>query len=154
MSEYTPDAQSLSRGYEITDVRPRPLFFSALLLSLAVALVCVFLTWFFGLLEFRAKRRDPVLSPLVVKREEDVSRGATRPQLLQTNPADDLARMRSGEDRALNGYRWIDKKNGVVQVPIDRAMDLLVDEGLPETTAEVPLVEPDEEREGKREEPR
>ena len=152
MSEHTPDAaspiqESLSRGYEITDVRSRPLLLSALVLAVAVALVCVFLNWFFGRLEGRAERHDPELSPLIGVQSPP-------PPRLQTDPANDLARMRAAEDRALAGYRWIDKQRGVVQLPIDRAMDLLVEQGLPETKAEVPLVEPDEEREGKREEPR
>lgn len=147
MSEHTPDAQSQTRGYEITDVRGRPLFFSALLLALAVALVCAFLIWFMHRLEGSAKRHDQQLSPLIGNQSPP-------PPRLQTDPANDLARMRAAEDRALAGYRWIDKERGVVQLPIDRAMDLLVEEGLPEAKAEVPLVEPDEEREGKREEPR
>jgi hypothetical protein len=152
MSEHTPDAasrdqESSSRGYEITDVRPRPLIFSALLLALAVALVCVFLIWFFGLLEGSAKRHDPQLSPLIGAQSPP-------PPRLQTDPSNDLDRMRAAEDRALTGYRWIDKERGVVQLPVDRAMDLLLEEGLPETKPEVPLVEPDDESAGKTEEPR
>lgn len=141
MSEHTPDAapssQSLERGYEVVDVRAKSLVFSAIGLTAAVALVCVFLIWFFDLLENRAQRRDPRLSPLVGAQSPP-------PPRLQTNPADDLARLRAAEERALSGYRWIDKERGVIQLPVERAMELLLEEGLPETSAEVPRVEPAE----------
>ena len=33
--------------------------------------------------------------------------------------------------RLLNSYGWVDPKAGVVRIPIDRAMDLLLQKGLP-----------------------
>jgi hypothetical protein len=39
------------------------------------------------------------------------------------------------EQRAqLNSYGWIDQSNGVVRIPIERAMDLLAQRGLPTRT--------------------
>jgi hypothetical protein len=35
----------------------------------------------------------------------------------------------------LQGYHWVDQKAGVVQIPIERAMDLLAQRGLPARTA-------------------
>lgn len=142
MSEHTPDAQppaeeSLARGYEVVDVRSGPLVLSATVLAAAVAVVLALLSWFIGWLETGAKRHDPALSPLIGSQLPPEPR-------LQTAPADDLARMRAAEHRALESYRWIDKKEGIVQLPIDRAMDLLLEQGLPETSAEVPRVEPAE----------
>ncbi|HWB12025.1 MAG TPA: hypothetical protein VG826_22560 [Pirellulales bacterium] len=127
----TPELASSSAKHETTDVRSTPLVFSALVLAVAVALVCVFLIWFFGRLENHARRHDPRLSPLVGSQTPPAPR-------LQTSPASDLARMREAEDQALHRYRWIDKERGTVQLPIDRAMALLLEEGLPETKAETP----------------
>ena len=31
----------------------------------------------------------------------------------------------------LNGYGWVDKANGVVHIPIERAMQLTLERGLP-----------------------
>ena len=132
----TPSPQSLQAKHETSDVRSMPLVYSALALAAAVALVCVFLIWFFDRLEVRAERHDPKLSPLVGDQTPPVG------PRLQEQPANDLARMRAAEDRALDRYRWIDKERGVVQLPIDRAMDLLLEQGLPKTSAEVPGVEP------------
>src|SRR5487761_1069634 len=127
----TPSAASMAARHEKTDVQSKPLMLFALALALVVSLACVFLIWLFDVLEGEAKRHDPRLSPLVG--------GQTPPEpRLQTSPANDLARMRAAENRALTGYRWIDKQRGVVQLPIDRAIELLLDQGLPETAAEVP----------------
>ncbi len=39
-----------------------------------------------------------------------------------------MSRLRSEQLEKINGYRWIDKENGVVAIPIDRAMELTVQE--------------------------
>ena len=39
--------------------------------------------------------------------------------------------MRAAEDKILNGYGWVDQAHGVVRVPIDRAIDMLAQRGLP-----------------------
>jgi hypothetical protein len=61
-----------------------------------------------------------------------------------------LRHLREAEDRALHQYRWLDKERGVAQLPIDRAISLLLDEGLPETKAEVQSTVAPDEREAER----
>jgi hypothetical protein len=50
---------------------------------------------------------------------------------LQVNAPKDLADYLSQQQHALDTYGWVDQKAGVVRIPIDRAMDLLVQKGLP-----------------------
>lgn len=50
---------------------------------------------------------------------------------LQLVPAEDLHKFREQEDAELNTYGWIDRTAGVVRIPIARAMDLLLERGLP-----------------------
>jgi hypothetical protein len=50
-------------------------------------------------------------------------------------PAGHLREFRAAEDAVLNGYAWVDKENGIARVPIDRAMELVVEKGLPHWTA-------------------
>jgi hypothetical protein len=38
---------------------------------------------------------------------------------------------RAGEKRELEGYGWVDRQNGVVRIPVERAMTLLLERGLP-----------------------
>jgi hypothetical protein len=53
-----------------------------------------------------------------------------QPQL-QLNPHDDLVSLRAREDMVLNGYGWVDRTNGVVRIPVERAIELLAQRGLP-----------------------
>lgn len=49
----------------------------------------------------------------------------TGPQL-QPDPPADMAAFRAEEEAALNRWAWTDEVNGVAQIPIDKAMELLV----------------------------
>jgi hypothetical protein len=42
-----------------------------------------------------------------------------------------LQQYRAAEDKVLNGYQWADQAKGQVKIPIDRAIDMLVQKGLP-----------------------
>jgi hypothetical protein len=51
--------------------------------------------------------------------------------VLQVTPAQDLHQYLDQQDAVLNSYGWVDQKAGVVRIPIDRAMNLLLQKGLP-----------------------
>jgi hypothetical protein len=42
-----------------------------------------------------------------------------------------MARLRAEHEAALRSYGWVDREAGVVRVPIDVAMKLVLEEGLP-----------------------
>ncbi len=46
-------------------------------------------------------------------------------------PAADFAELRAREDEELKSYAWIDRKSGIVRIPIERAMELILQRGLP-----------------------
>ena len=50
---------------------------------------------------------------------------------LQHQPFQDIFMLRQSESARLGGYGWIDKEGGVARIPIDRAMELTVQRGLP-----------------------
>ena len=50
---------------------------------------------------------------------------------LQVNAPEDLKKLHEQEDSVLNSYGWVDKQNGIVRIPIGRAIDLLIERGLP-----------------------
>lgn len=54
---------------------------------------------------------------------------------LQTEAPQDLAKYREKQGHLLHSYGWVDQKDGVVRIPIKRAMDLLIQRGLPVQTA-------------------
>jgi hypothetical protein len=49
---------------------------------------------------------------------------------LQTDPQDDMQRLREHEDEWLNTYHWIDRQKGIVHIPIDESMKKLARAGL------------------------
>lgn len=59
---------------------------------------------------------------------------------LQTDPFADLAALRAAEDETLEGWAWTDEGAGLARVPVERAMELLLEErpaaGRPEGDAE------------------
>jgi len=59
---------------------------------------------------------------------------------LQIKGAVDLANLRAAEEADLDSYGWIDRNSGTVRIPIDRAMQLLLERGLPDVgTGQTPL---------------
>jgi hypothetical protein len=53
------------------------------------------------------------------------------PRLQMDDGNQDLADMHQKEDLLLDHYTWVNKEQGVVRIPIDRAMQLIVEKGLP-----------------------
>jgi hypothetical protein len=113
--------------HETSDVNIRAILgFGAALV--AVAVVVHFIIWlmflYFGAREGRGEARH---FPLAATEQ---NRLPPEPRL-QTNPRQDLIDLRAGEDALLNGYSWVDKNQGIVRIPIDEAMKLTVQRGLP-----------------------
>jgi hypothetical protein len=98
-------------------------------LGLLVILVLTLLAMrvMFDQLLAREVAQDPQPSPLVDPR---LPRLPPAPRL-QTAPERELRQMRDEEDELLRSYGWVDREAGRVRIPIDRAMDLLAERGLP-----------------------
>lgn len=59
-----------------------------------------------------------------------------RPQIppeprVESQPWQQLLSVRAREDHVLHSYAWVDKKEGTVRIPVDQAMDELLQKGLP-----------------------
>ena len=50
---------------------------------------------------------------------------------LQTQPFRDLYNLRHAEDDRLGSYGWVDQDGGIARIPIDRAMDVMLEKGFP-----------------------
>ena len=98
---------------------------------LAVVTVASFgASWLFyrGLSSYERKALDRAPSPL---REAAAPRSPAGP-LLQTSPETELAAFRRAEQAKLNGWGWVDRAHAVAQVPVERAIDAVAAEGLPD----------------------
>jgi hypothetical protein len=119
-------AQVAAGNYERTDFSARGvLIFAAGLIvmtGLSALLVAVFMHYWTVLYPLRLTRplwQDP--------------RRAPAPRL-QTSPSIDLETLRKQDEGMLHQYGWIDREAGVVRIPIERAMELVVQRGLPVRT--------------------
>ena len=50
---------------------------------------------------------------------------------LQLAPREDLTALLAREETELTSFGWIDRTNGIVRIPIDHAIDLVLQRGLP-----------------------
>jgi len=57
---------------------------------------------------------------------------------LEVTPVIDLKAFHAANDQLLNTYCWVDQQKGIVRLPIDRAIDLLAQKGLPSRTQQPP----------------
>ena len=71
----------------------------------------------------------------------DVQPATPAPENVQTlprldpNQAKSLAELRADERRLLTSYEWLDEQQGLARIPIDRAIEIIAEQGLPETGA-------------------
>ena len=98
-----------------------------LVVTVLVAVGLVYLTH--GLVAFES-RRDPPPPPLA----EAPGRLPPEPRL-QTQPFADIRAQHEREQHILHEYGWVDEKAGSVRIPIDRAMELTLERGLPVESA-------------------
>ncbi|HVV61500.1 MAG TPA: hypothetical protein VHD14_07060 [Pseudolabrys sp.] len=103
--------------YERSDADPR--LVGAIAAGLAVFLVCV--PFLLLALYPGAERRGRIEASLPVP---------PQPRL-QVDPKADLAQLRAREDARLSTYGWTDRDRKIAHIPIDRAMALIVQRGLP-----------------------
>jgi hypothetical protein len=124
MSEPHKGPENPRRGYEDSDVSVGRLFaFAAGVVGLVLlgVLGSAFVFHFF----VQHTPMGPPASPF-----ED-SRAMPPDVRLQTEAPVDLKQYRADQEKILGGYGWVDPKAGVVRIPVDRAMDLLLQKGYP-----------------------
>ena len=119
-------------GHEESDVNVRAIFgFGAGLTGLGLVVALVVWALFAYLTREANQASGGRAYPLAAGQGEHLP---PEPRL-QTTPREDLKALRSAEDELLNGYSWVDRNAGVVRIPIDQAMRLTLQRGLPSRTA-------------------
>ena len=115
---------SQSHGYEKTDASPRGLMYFAAVIAAILAITAAMMVWL-----FRHYQRTETAGSFVARPFEAVA--APPPPRIQPDPRVDMRSYAESQEKLLNTYGWIDRQNGVVRLPIDRAMELLLERGLP-----------------------
>jgi hypothetical protein len=118
-------------GYETTDAHTGLIWIVAVVLVICVALSVFVTDLTFRFLHHRdaaAQQRNEI--ERVTQSVSGTQTKFPEPRL-QVAPQLDLAEMRAREETELRSYGWVDQKAGVVRLPIDRAMELMVQRRLP-----------------------
>ena len=108
------------------DVDSRGVLLSGFGLAVGLIASLVAMWGLFRLLEKRQERVDKPLPPQVVV---NLKRIPPEPRL-EPDPLALRRELRAQEDALLNSYGWVDRTAGSVHIPIDRAMEIVLERGV------------------------
>ena len=115
----------IERHHERTDINPKYIAaFAAILVC--VTLVLYVLVW--GVFDHFAARVSPAPARPSLEGEPQVFPSPR----LQVDPQQDLEQLRRRERELLDSYGWVDRDAGIVRIPIERAIDIVSEKGLPD----------------------
>jgi hypothetical protein len=113
--------ESTDAGHETTDINARGVAWSAVVLVIILVVIFFALCGLYGV--FTTHQPASVIATRT---------NASSPEpRLQVDEVKDLGRLHEHEDSILNSYGWVDQKAGIVRIPIERAMDIVAQRGLP-----------------------
>lgn len=118
------DAPTTAPGYETRDANTGGVLNFLVILGLvlvASALVSWGMFRYFAALDQEGRPASPFAETRTLP---------TGPQL-QVTPRADWLKYRQAQERSLESYSWVNHDTGIVQVPIEQAMDILLKKGLP-----------------------
>jgi hypothetical protein len=128
-------------GYERQDIGVSGVLYFLFGLALAGLFVYFVVNGIYSYLEKNSEANQTPVSPLVTNAPADTRKLSSdykdylkqnfpSPQL-EVDERGQLDKIRTDEAETLSTYDWVDQKAGTVRIPIDRAMDLIAQRGLP-----------------------
>jgi len=124
--------------YERRDIGVKGVLYFLAGLAVAVVLVYFIVDGLYSYLDKRSEAGQVPISPLVSNTPKDtrhVSKDYTESAFPTPRLEDDergqLNDVRIKEEQTLSSYDYIDQNTGTVRIPIERAMDLIAQRGLP-----------------------
>jgi hypothetical protein len=113
--------------HEESDVNVRAILGFGFALIVAAVIIHVFLWWLQGLYQRQTERAQMQVYPLASGQQEQL------PPIprLQENPQQEMRELRAKQQALLNGYGWVNRDAGVARIPIEEAMRMVVERGLP-----------------------
>lgn len=115
-------------GHETRDVSTRVVV--AFAVSLVVGAILVHVAIWLVYLYFGGQANRVYAAREYPLAEVGAPRQPPAPRL-QTQPREELKRMRDTENKRLQGYAWVNPSAGLVSIPIEQAMKLTLEQGLP-----------------------
>jgi hypothetical protein len=143
-----PDGESLKAGYELTDANIPDIAGFLVVMAASIAVVFVLAFGIGKLIYYGLNKQDGAANKWSQMAGMKPGNMESNPQIeqqqlqslvkkfptprLQTDDGNmDVAEMHAREDMLLNHYSWVDQNKQTVRIPIERAMELLAQKGLP-----------------------
>jgi hypothetical protein len=137
-----PNSNPLEHGdYEREDLSAASVFYFLIGIAVLGLLAYLLVTGFYKFLDARARKEQPEVSPLATKVPADTRKlpegykdylkdNFPSPRL-EIDERTELNEDRLAEEEKLNSYGYVDDSHTTIRIPIDRAMDLIAQRGLP-----------------------
>jgi hypothetical protein len=125
-----PTEADRRRGHQDDGVRETATAIVAFALAVSVPVLMIFL-W----LQFKSAegaRYRGLSAAALAGPQSQPTRTMPEPRL-EIIPGSGLAKLRAEEDAQLNSYGWIDRRSNIVRIPIERAMEIIAQRGLPKS---------------------
>ncbi len=125
-------------GYERSDIGSAGVLYFLLGLLVAGLFIFFLVDGIYSYLDKRSQAEQTPVNPLVTNAPadtrhvpKDYPQGTFPNPKLEEDERGQLDGIRLKEEQTLSTYDYIDKNAGTVRIPIDRAMDLIAQRGLP-----------------------
>ncbi len=127
--------------FEHEDLGSRGIFIFMIGLAVSIVVIYFIIVGMYRFLDRYERSQMVTASPLVTTKGT-ISRVVTQEDMekdfkdngapmLETNERGQMRDFLMEQENQLNSYGWVDEKAGVAHVPIQRAMDMLVQQGVP-----------------------
>ena len=127
MSELPNGQDNVEVVHEESDVNVSAIIRYGIGLLVIAALVHVFLWWLQGTYSRQNERAQTQVYPLAAGQQ---NRLPPSPRF-QQNPQQELQDLRARQKAMLEGYGWVSKDAGIARIPIEDAMKMVVERGVP-----------------------
>lgn len=125
-------------GYERQDIGAKGILYFLLGLAVAGVLVYFVVDGLYAFLDKRSEAEQAPVNPLVTNApadtrhiSQDYPQSAFPNPRLEVDERSQLNDIRIKEEQMLQSYDYVDKSAGIVRIPIDHAMELIAQRGLP-----------------------
>ena len=126
MSEH--DNENHGVRYEKEDINERSTFWFGFWILVLMVSVSLLLKPLYNLLVARGVETQ---APAAYVAESDPAALEPPGPRLQVRPELELAVIRAQEDAILSSYAWVEKDRGIARIPIDEAVRIVAERGLP-----------------------
>ncbi len=124
-TKHTTTHEPPQLNHETSDADVGAIAKSGVVLAIIAAVVLVLMLVMANYFEKENTRATPAASPLAAQRMLPPD------PRLQVKPEKDLVQLRAAEDSTLHNYGWLMREANVVHIPIERAIELTAQRGLP-----------------------